>query len=361
MNDLALSFNEVAQLVSASKPTQTFMIEGETGIGKSSIAHIIAENRSKATGLKYDVYILDCTQADVGDVLLPMPAEIRGLMQTQYAPNAAFGIGSANPVIIMLDEMGKAMKPVKDALLPLLLEGRIGSYRIPEGSQVIGTSNLAEEGLGDSFEAHARNRMTVIEMRKPTHTEWIDYATKSNLVVGEVIAFANQFPSVFESYRSEGAKTNNYIHDPAHPERTAFVTPRSLVALSDLVAVRDAIPHKSLLTAMVGTVGESAARDMLTMLTLADGLPSRESVHADPAGAKVPKQAVAQLIFGINLVRGADIKSASAVITYVQRLESEIQSVLIMNMVTNADRMGVFSLSPDFAMMAAKTNKYMSV
>jgi MoxR-like ATPase len=281
------------------------------------------------------------------------------MMQSEYVPNAALGMGADHPVVILLDELGKAMKCVKDALLPLLLEGRIGSFYLPQGSQVIATSNLAEEGLGDSFEAHALNRMTVVEMRKPTAQEWMDYASRSNRVVGEVLAFVNQFPSVFESYRDEGGKHNSYIHDPAHPERTAFVTPRSLVALSDLVMVREYLPHNVLLASMVGTVGESAARDMLTLLTLADALPSRESVHADPVSAKVPAAAVAQLIFGLNLIRGATIETANAVVVYVQRLESEIQAVLAVTMVQNIERMGVFSLSPGFAQLATKVAPYM--
>jgi hypothetical protein len=315
--------------------------------------------RSKKTGLTYDVYTLDCTCADVGDVLLPMPAEIRGLMQTQYAPNACFGIGSQNPIIINLDELGKANKPVKDSLLPLLLEGRIGSWPLPEYSQVMATSNLADEGLGDSFEPHAMNRMTAVQMRKPTHTEWLEFASQRG-TPGEVLGFVNQFPTVFQSYTDSDSESNPYINNPRHPERTSFVTPRSLMALGDLVDQRDALPNELLLPAMVGTVGEAAARDMLTLLTLSDDLPELASVHNDPTGAKVPKAAVAQLIFGINLVRSAIPETAGPVVEYVQRLEAEIQSVLTMNMVQSTERMAVFSLAPGFAAATAKISKYLA-
>lgn len=359
MNTLTLSFTEIAQFLSVVNPNRAILIEGETGIGKTSLAPVVAKARTERTGLTYDVYTLDCTCADVGDVLLPMPKEIRGLMQTEYAPNAAFGVGNDNPIIILLDELGKAIKPVKDALLPLLLEQRVGAHRLPEHSMVIATSNLAEEGLGDSFEPHARNRMTTLQMRKPTSKEWVAYASKSGDVCGEVLAFVQQFPTVFESYQEAGAESNPYINDPRHPERTAFVSPRSLTALSDHVAIRQYIPSDVLLAAMVGAVGEAASRDMLTMLSLADGLPPLASVYNDGTTAKVPKQAVAQLIFGINLVRGAAIETAQEVVTYIQRLEPEIQSVLTMNMVSSPDRMGVFALAPGAAKMIAKLTKYM--
>jgi hypothetical protein len=355
----ALSFNEIAHNAAVMDATISLLIEGETGIGKSSLGSEVAKLRKQMHGTDMDVFVLDCTTADVGDFLLPMPREIDGIMQTEYAPNSALGFTNPRPVLLILDELGKASKPVKDAALPLLLEQRLGKHRLPAGSQVIGTSNLAEEGLGDSFEAHALNRMCVVEMRKPTADEWIDWASLNN-VAGEVIGFVKQFPTVFQSYKDEGAQQNTYIHDPRHPERSAFVTPRSLEKLSRLLKTRSQLALNTLLPFMAGTVGEAAARDMVTMLTLADGLPALEDVYRDPNGTATPSKAIAQLIIGLNLVRAGTVTTAAAIMSYIMRFEPEIRTVLANTMVRTPDRTATFSISPDFPKLAAASTRYFS-
>ncbi len=359
MSHSALSFNQIAHNAAVMDTSISLLIEGETGIGKSSLGNEIARLRHQMHGTEMDVFVLDCTTADVGDFMLPMPREIDGIMQTEYAPNSALGFTNARPVLLVLDELGKASKPVKDAALPLLLEGRLGRNRLPSGSQTIATSNLAEEGLGDSFEAHALNRMLRVEMRKPTHEEWISWAMLND-VAGEVIGFVRQFPTVFQSYRDEGAQQNTYIHDPRHPERSAFVTPRSLVTLSKFLKTRNSAVGQTIIPFMAGAVGEAAARDMMTMLTLADGLPPLEAVFADPDGTSLPKSPVAQLIIGLNLIRAATVPTGGAVINYIMRFEAEIRAVLAQTMVQHTTGASVFALHTGFHKLAGQATRYYS-
>ena len=62
----------------------------------------------------------------------------------------------------MVDEYGKANPAVKNAMLRLMLERKIGSYTLHPDSLVFATTNLGAEGVGDLLPPHARNRMTVI-------------------------------------------------------------------------------------------------------------------------------------------------------------------------------------------------------
>ena len=69
-----------------------------------------------------------------------------------------------------------------------------------------------------------------------------------------------------------------------HPRstRTAFVTPRSLEAASDWMKVRDKFNDKTLTSLLIGTIGGSAAGDMMAFARLADQLPSIDSIKSDP-------------------------------------------------------------------------------
>jgi MoxR-like ATPase len=79
---------------------------------------------------------IDCALLDLGDLQMPRVTD-----SVEFVPNKMF-VGD-EPLIIMLDEIGKAMRPVQNALLTLLLEHRIGNHKLPEGSVVFGTTNMA--------------------------------------------------------------------------------------------------------------------------------------------------------------------------------------------------------------------------
>jgi MoxR-like ATPase len=147
----------------------TIIGQGEPGIGKSSMLKVLAQ-----TYPDYEIAYIDCTLLDLGDFALPYTVQIGDDMKvTKFAPNARFKFHSDKPVIIMLDEIGKAMKAVKNVLLTLMLEHRIGDNYAPKGSIVFGTTNLLTDGVGDMLEAHARNRVALVTVRKPDADEWI--------------------------------------------------------------------------------------------------------------------------------------------------------------------------------------------
>ena len=152
-----LSLKEFANAVATVGTEVTIIGQGEPGIGKSSMLKVLAERLPN-----YETAYIDCTLLDLGDFALPYTEVVGGvgvlqdngvqvsggLKVTKFAPNARFKFQSDKPVIVMLDEIGKAMKSVKNVLLTLMLEKRIGDVKLPEGSIVFGTTNLATDGVG---------------------------------------------------------------------------------------------------------------------------------------------------------------------------------------------------------------------
>jgi hypothetical protein len=232
------------------------------------------------------------------------------------------------PVILMIDEFGKANPAVKNALLRLMLERKIGSYSLHKDSLVFATTNLGAEGVGDLLPAHARNRITVVRTRKPTVVEWIeDFALNAGLD-HTLLAWVSENPQVFQSFEDVGdPKDNKWIFHPGDPSRTSFATPRSLEAAANWLQIRDRVSDKSLMAALIGTIGAEAAADLTAFVRVSDQLPTLESIKADPMNAKVPTSASAVMMVIYRTLAVIDKTWVSAWMQYASRLDPEAQAV----------------------------------
>jgi hypothetical protein len=304
----------------------TIIGQGEPGIGKSAMLKVLEKQFPD-----YETAYIDCTLLDLGDFALPYTEVVDNKLSgvnkvTKFAPNARFKMHEGKPVIVMLDEIGKAMKAVKNVLLTLMLEHRIGDHYLPDGSIVFGTTNLLTDGVGDMLEAHARNRVAFVTVRKPNADEWIEWAI-SNDVSPEVIAWVKQFPHALESYTDPAQRENPYIFNPTRAGSGAVVTPRSLEKASHIAKQRAELGDALTISLLTGTIGESAARDMQAFFTVVDKLPSWESVINDPKGAKMPDDTIAKCIMVFSAISRVEKDTLSKWMTYVQRMDMEWQAL----------------------------------
>ena len=318
----SLSMNQITDLISAVGDKVTVLVQGEIGSGKSSILKDI----SKRFPNHHTCYV-DITTKDVGDFLVPKVRSVDGMDVCSFIPNEEFGFHVNKPVIIMLDEIGKAGKAVMNACLRLMLERKLGVFSLPKGSIVFGTTNLAVEGVGDLLPPHARNRVSVVKMRKPIATEWVEnFAIPNNIdpaVIGTVLEFPTMFAS-FEDYNS--AEQNNYIFDPRSP-KPAFVSPRSMEKASDIVKVCRIMGDEVLTHALIGTIGEKAALDMLTMIKLDGDLPLWKDIVANPTTTHIPKGAAACCMLIAKATMNIEDNTCAAWMQYLSRMTAEAQGL----------------------------------
>jgi hypothetical protein len=281
-------------------------------------------------------------------------------MVTNYAPNARFNISHKQdrPVIIMLDELPKASRPVLNMFLPLILERRIGDVPLPLGSIVFSTGNLDTDGVGDTLPSHFWNRVSVLNYANPTVDEWLGWAA-SNDVAPEVMAFAREYPQVFERYDMIDKKEKNpYIFSPLTGNTKAFCSPRSLEKAGNLIKQRDALGD-ALLPALCGTVGEAAARDMEAMVMLADQMPRFAAIIANPDKAKLPGGAGAYFLMSFMLAGRAEASNLDATMTYINRWESfEAKTLFITTLASNRAKVGMACANREFTKACASAGKY---
>ena len=348
---MQVSLSQASTLIRTCGGDVTFLLRGQPGVGKSSILTALA-----AAMPDYHVAYVDVTNLDLGDV--GMPVVDRDQMVTHYAPNARFGIakGQTRPVLLMLDELTKASKPVLNMLLPAILERRLGDVPLPAGSIVFATGNLDTDGVGDNLPGHAHNRMTVLDIRNPSADEWVQWALQAG-IAPEVLAFAKQFPQVFDRY-DQITDSNPYIYNPLKGQTKAFCSPRSLAKSSSLIAHRHLL-GEALLPALIGTVGESAARDMEALTCLADQVPTLEAIVASPDTTKLPEGVGAYFLLAFMLAGRCTKDNMTAVMQYVNRWESFEASALFLSTVASTPEKVRFAvMNKDFIKAASAAGKF---
>lgn len=324
----ALNLAEATALVRYSGGT-TVLVQGHMGTGKSSMLKILAQDLPTHTPCYFD-----CTTKDLGDITIPNVMNLTQDIENafvRYVTNEELGVHLDKPIILMIDEYGKANSAVKNALLRLMLERKIGSRTLHPDSIVFATTNLGAEGVGDLLPAHARNRLTVVKMRKPTNVEWIEDFALNAGIDPTMLAWVTDNPQVFHSFEDiKDPQDNKFIYHPADPSRVSFVTPRSLEQASNWLKIRAKLTDKVLMAALIGTIGSEAAANLNTYVRVSDQLPSLEAIKKDPMGAVLPSSASAVCMVVHRTLQTIDKTWMDAWMDYAARLDKEAQTMFAM-------------------------------
>jgi hypothetical protein len=368
-----LSASQVVSLIAAVGDKRTVIVEGENGIGKTALFHALRKLPKFADHIA--VQPIDCTQLSDGSVWMPDLDRENGV--SRELPNERFGVSAFNqlgvnnskPILVGLDEIAKAPQFIKNVLAPIIYERRVGNYHMPEGSVVVCFTNLSIEGLGDSIQAHLRNRLVFVKMRKPSADEWVKWAT-DNRVNPMIIAFVSNEPRVMQSFLDyekggmfEGkdlSKDNGFIFNPKSMQ-LAYATPRSLVAASDILdAGLGVLDDDTLEAALVGTVGATTAQALSSFIRFGREICEYSRVIKSPDTAPLSDNPTAQLIQVFQFVtRVADRTEAEAIVKYVWRMRAEMQSIFC-NTVATSQRVAMFATINEFGRMLAEHKIFFS-
>lgn len=326
---LAVSVDDIVDALVATVPQPpedktSVIVEGEMGIGKSSIL--------KELGRKLPEHIpiyFDCTtKADAGDVMMPKFKDLDGQDYVSFATNEELGMHLKDKkLIIMIDEVGKN-KSIQNPMNRLFQERMVGMNTLHPESIVFGTTNLGFEGVGDSFLAHSCNRVTFVRMRKPTAMEWIEWGIGDGDIDHTMLAWAKDNPQIMAASDSvENPDDNEYIYHPRATGRRSFFTPRSGHKASNWLKLRDKMSDDALRSLLVGTIGVRGGNDLYAYLKVADDLPSLESIKKDPKNAKIPTKAAAMCMVIYRTLAGIEADWMNPWMEYLNRLDPEAQGM----------------------------------
>jgi len=320
----------------------SFLVEGHIGSSKSSLINDL----SAALPTHTPVYIDMTCIADSGDFQLP--ALDHENQVSKFYPNETFGLHTGKPMIIMFDELGKTSQSVINAVLPALNERRWGNRHFHPDTIVFATTNLGSERVDDILKPHVVNRITRVRMAKPTTQEYIAYGQQHNSHP-VVDAWVDRNPQCFASFEdvSDPAE-NEYIYHPKM-HRAAFVTHRSMTRASVIMHKREVIGDDAATHMLCGTIGAPAALSLMTFATLADQLPTRQEIIANPDAAQIPDSPAALVLLVCQALHWVEKDTLGSWIKYLNRFPvNEPKALFALQLTHNKGKIGWASKTKAF-------------
>lgn len=320
-NMYALPLDKCVELIKAIGKKRTVLMQGDMGNGKSSTLKTLQQELPTHIGVYFD-----CTTKDLGDLMIPNMNSVETEGCVKMAPNEELGVHYNKPIILMVDEFGKANPAVKLGMLRLMLERKIGSVSLHPDSIIFATTNKGSEGVGDLLPPHARNRITVVQVRKTDHMELIEFGINDGWD-HTLLGWIRDNPHLLQPFEDvKDPDENPYIFHPKS-QRAAFITPRSLHASSDILLAREHLDDQTLVAALMGTIGDRGAMDLMAFVKIADQLPSLQSIKDDPKNAKVPDSAAAICMVVYRTLSALEKEWINAWMDYLPRLTPEAQAM----------------------------------
>lgn len=233
---------------------------GPPGIGKSEIVAGIAKE------LGGPVVDLRLSQMDPTDIR-GVPFYNRDLNKMDWAPPIDLPteeFAAQYPtVVLFLDEMNSAPPSVQAAAYQLVLDRRIGTYRLPDNVVIAAAGNRdSDKGVTYRMASPLANRLIHQEV-KVDFNSWVEWAT-ANAIHPDVIGYL------------EFAKQDLYDFDAKSASRS-FATPRSWSFVSQLLQDDDC-DNETLTNLIAGTVGEGLAVKFMTHRKFSAKLPKPEDI-----------------------------------------------------------------------------------
>jgi hypothetical protein len=231
---------------------------------------------------------------------------------------------------------------------------------------VVTAGNYTGDGVGDTMKSHSRNRLTIIHVKKPhagfnpdgsiDADSWGAWAI-DNDITPEILAWVKETPHCLASYLDSAQAGNKYIFNPKEAQKS-FVSPRSLARASNILKARAGISVNTTICALEGTIGGSAARDLMAYVEVADSLPTWAEIVKNPTTAQVPNSPAALCLLAFSAVQKVDRETIGKFFEYLKRTPKELQSVFCLTGMKNEDKKKLFLTSQSFADWM-RTNQYL--
>jgi hypothetical protein len=240
----------------AFKNQRPIFLWGPPGIGKSDII--------KQLGTELDAHVIDVRLS------LWEPTDIKGIpyfdseqSKMVWAPPLELpdeALASQHKqIVLFMDEMNSAAPAVQAAAYQLVLNRRVGTYKLPDNVVMVAAGNReTDKGVTYRMPAPLANRFVHLEMTCDWD-DWQEWAVENKLHK-DVVGFLTF------------SKKDLYDFDPKSASR-AFATPRSWSFVSELL-IDDDTDADTLTDLVSGSVGEGLAVKFMAHRKVASKMPN---------------------------------------------------------------------------------------
>jgi len=247
-------------LLKAFKKQRPLFLWGPPGIGKSEL---VADLTKELNGYMIDLRLGQMEPTDIRGI--PFYNKDSGKMDwAEPVDLPSKELAAEYPVVVLfLDEMNSAAPSVQAAAYQLILNRRVGKYKLPDNVVMVAAGNReSDKGVTYRMPTPLANRFIHQEM-KVDFPSWQEWAVEHKIhkdVVG-YLSFAKQ---------------DLYDFDAKSASR-AFATPRSWSFVSELLEDEDG-DDDTVMNLIAGTVGEGLAVKFMAHRKVAGRMPKPEDI-----------------------------------------------------------------------------------
>ena len=273
-------------------------IWGPPGVGKSQLVHWI--KKSLKWGLvdirlslrdPVDLRGLPLVDAKTGTTRWLSPDEL-----PQEKRDGKYGI-------LFLDEANIASQAMQGAAMGLVLDRKLGEYKLPPGWRVIAAGNrLADRAAAQRMGTALKNRFAHIEVGVDTES-FCAWAIREN-IHPMMVAWARFRPAL--------------LHMMPQGEENSFPTPRAWEQVAKCITAPTAIRQ----TLVEGLVGNAAAGEFEAFCRVYEQLPDFGEIIKRPKQAAVPADNQPGVLYAVSsaLGRMATMDNFNSIVEYASRL-----------------------------------------
>ena len=242
-------------LLKAFQVKRPLFLWGPPGIGKSEL---VEGTTNDLNGLMIDLRLGQMEPTDIRGI----PFYNKDIGKMDWAPPVELPdeeTAAQYPIVVLfLDELNSAAPSVQSAAYQLILNRRIGKYKLPDNVVMVAAGNReSDKGVTYRMPTPLANRFIHQEM-KVDFPSWLEWAV-NNRVHKDVVGYLSF------------AKQDLYDFDAKSASR-AFATPRSWTFVSQLLD--DASDDDTTMNLIAGTVGEGLAVKFMAHKKVASKMPN---------------------------------------------------------------------------------------
>ena len=245
-----------SSITHAMKKKRPIFLWGPPGIGKSEVVEQITNNLPNSHLIDIRLSLWEPTDikgipyfdSNSGTMVWGAPSEL---------PSEEFAAQYDN-IVLFLDEMNSSAPSVQAAAYQLILNRRVGQYKLPDNVMIVAAGNRdADKGVTYRMPAPLANRFVHLELAV-SFDDWFEWAVNNN-IHKDVVGYL-QF-----------SKKDLYDFDPKSPSRS-FATPRSWTFVSELL--EDELDNETTTDLVSGSIGEGLAVKFMAHRKVAASMPN---------------------------------------------------------------------------------------
>lgn len=253
---IAITKNELLQVLERTPADQNIMLAGKHGIGKSQIL----DAYYSSLGQKVVALFLG-QMSDPGDLIgLPRKNEQTG--KTEFMPPYWFPT-DGTPIVLFLDELNRARPEVLQTIMDLALNRRLAGRALPEGSRIIAAVNDGEEYQLTDLDPALVSRFNIYTFA-PTASDWLVWAEAKG-VDARILNFIQSNDKYLDSVVAEEGVSSL----EKSPDRRAWERVSNIIKGVETL-------DKVFAKIIAGVIGVKAASEFMASLSNKDVLTAKE-------------------------------------------------------------------------------------